>query len=86
MRSKKEKLKELNSLLDAFDMAKGPELLTGVDRISGKQNNQLRNYRKKMIKLFNSFTPERQEEELQAFRDKIKETDQHEQGPKEEQV
>jgi len=73
MSTKKLMLEELNYLLDQFDVKKGPQLMSGTDPISGNQNVQLRNYRKKMVRLFQSFTEERQVEELAAFRDRLKE-------------
>lgn len=73
MNNKKQIVNELHTLLDQFDVAKGPELMAGTDPVTGNQNSQLRNYRKKMIRLFCSFSPQRQEEELEAFRTKLKE-------------
>jgi hypothetical protein len=73
VKSNKELLNELNMYLDKLGIKKGSFLYPVLDKTTGEQKSELRNYRKKIVKLFKDFSYERKLSELDAFRSKLNE-------------
>lgn len=65
--------KQLNDLLTELDVPKVPSLYTTVALNTGNPCLELRNYRKKFIKMFRKMDTSRKLEELELLKNKAKE-------------
>lgn len=78
--SNKQLLNKLEEYLDFFGFSKDPEMLASIAPGSEKPHAELRNYRKKMVKLFKGFSYDRKLDELAGFEMKVQQKLMHEQN------